>query len=187
MNAFADTRDTHDSVVQRLDAGAARAELPALCDLLLDSVEGGASVGFVFPMTMAKAQAFWQDVFGGVQAGGRMLFVVRDARGAIEGSVQLVPAEKENQPHRADISKLLVHRRARRRGLGAVLMRAAEAAALQAGRTVLVLDTATPEAERLYRREGWQLCGVIPDYALMPDGSLCATSYFYKRLTSRAA
>jgi|SRR5688572_19943960 GNAT superfamily N-acetyltransferase len=184
MNALAPTRDVE---VHRLDAAAARTELPALCELLLDSVEGGASVGFVLPMTMAKAQDFWHEVIGAVQAGQRQLFVARGAGGAIEGTVQLVPAEKENQPHRADISKLLVHRRARRGGVGARLMRAAEAAAWQAGRTVLVLDTATPEAERLYRREGWQLCGVIPDYALMPDGSLCATSYFYKRLTSRAA
>ena len=176
-----------ETVVQALDADAARAELSALCDVLLDSVDGGASVGFVLPMTMAKARAFWEEVFDDLQAGGRMLFIAHNAEGAIDGTVQLVPAGKENQPHRADISKLLVHRRARRRGVGALLMRAAEAAALQAGRTVLVLDTATPEAERLYRREGWQLCGVIPDYALMPDGSLCATSYFYKRLTSRAA
>jgi GNAT superfamily N-acetyltransferase len=91
-------------------------------------------------------------------------------------------AQKENQPHRAEISKLLVHRRARRRGLGAALMQAAEAAALAAGRSLLVLDTATPEAERLYERQGWQLCGRIPGYALMPDGAPCGTTIYFKAI-----
>lgn len=177
MNAVHD-----DLVVQQLDAEGARREADALCELLVDCVEGGASVGYVLPMTPAKAVAFWDDVAGGLQAADRLLFVARSAAGTIDGTVQLVLAQKENQPHRAEISKLLVHRRARRHGVGARLMRVAEAAAARLGRHVLVLDTATPEAERLYRREGWQLCGVIPDYALMPDGSLCQTAYYYKRL-----
>lgn len=172
--------------VQQLDAGAARREMPALCDLLVDCVKGGASVGFIEPMSMDKARAFWAGVAGAVESGESLLLVARTAGGRLDGTVQLQPAQKENQPHRADISKLLVHRRARRHGLGAVLMNEAEALARRIGRTVLVLDTATPEAERLYRRQGWQLCGEIPDYALMPDGSPCATRYFYKRLTSPA-
>jgi GNAT superfamily N-acetyltransferase len=91
-------------------------------------------------------------------------------------------AQPENQPHRADVAKMLVHRRARRLGVGAALLVAAERHALDSGRTLLVLDTASPDAERLYTRQGWQLCGRIPDYALMPDGALCATTVFYKSL-----
>lgn len=172
--------------IEPLDAHAAGAEREALCELLADCVEGGASVGFVLPMTAAKARAFWDEVIDGLHRQDRFLLVARDAEGRIAGSVQLLPAQKENQPHRADIAKLLVHRRARRHGVGAQLMREAEALAWRVGRTVLVLDTATPEAERLYRRQGWQLCGAIPDYALMPDGSRCATTYFYKRLDTAA-
>jgi GNAT superfamily N-acetyltransferase len=104
------------------------------------------------------------------------------ADGAIVGTVLVAFAQPENQPHRADIAKMLVHRRARRRGAGALLMQAAEAAARAAGKTMLVLDTASPEAERLYTRAGWARVGVVPDYALMPDGALCDTTFFYKRL-----
>lgn len=174
-------------VVQLLDAHATRSQAGALCELLIDGVEGGASVGFVQPMSAAKAQAFWHGVAESVGRGETLLLVARDHDGRIDGTVQLVLATKENQPHRADVSKLLVHRRARRHGLGALLMREAEAQAHRIGRTVLVLDTATPEAERLYRREGWTLCGTIPDFALMPDRSLCATSIFYKRLGQASA
>jgi GNAT superfamily N-acetyltransferase len=177
--------ESAEPAVHEMDAAAGRAELGALCELLVDCVEGGASVGFVLPMTEAKARAFWLGVLADVQAGLQHLFVAR-VGGRLAGTVLLQPAQKENQPHRADIAKLLVHRRARRHGLGARLMAAAEARALGIGRTVLVLDTATPEAERLYRRAGWQACGAIPDYALMPDGTFCPTTYFYKRLTSRA-
>lgn len=173
--------------VQQLDAKAARAESPALCELLIDCVDGGASVGFVQPMSPAKAQHFWEGVADAVARGDTWLLVARDGQGRIDGTVQLVLATKENQLHRADVSKLLVHRRARRLGVGALLMREAEAIASRIGRTVLVLDTATPEAERLYRREGWELCGTIPDYALMPDGSLCAATFYYKRLATSPA
>lgn len=173
-------------VVQELEAAAGRDEITSLVELLVDCVEGGASVGFVLPMTETKARAFWTSVLADVQAGQQHLLVAR-VDGVLAGTVLVQPAQKENQPHRADIAKLLVHRRARRHGLGARLMAAAEARALELGRTVLVLDTATPEAERLYRRAGWRECGAIPDYALMPDGSFCPTTYFYKQLTSRAA
>jgi GNAT superfamily N-acetyltransferase len=169
-------------VVQALDADATRAHAAALGELLVDCVESGASVGFVQPITLAKVQGFWLGVGDAVERGETVLLVARNSEGRIDGTVQLVLAMKENQPHRADVSKLLVHRRARRQGVGALLMREAEAHARRIGRTVLVLDTATPDAARLYRREGWELCGTIPDYALMPDRSLCATTIFFKRL-----
>ncbi|MBL0730912.1 GNAT family N-acetyltransferase [Piscinibacter sp. HJYY11] len=168
--------------LQQLDAEATRAHMPALCDLLMDCVAGGASVGFVQPMSTAKAQRFWEGVAASVAREETVLLVARDGDGRVAGTVQLVLALKENQPHRAEVSKLLVHRRARRLGVGALLMREAEAVARRIGRTVLVLDTSTPEAERLYEREGWSRCGTIPDYALMPDGSLCGTTIFFKRL-----
>ena len=143
---------------------------------------GGASVGFMWPMTPAKAHAFWTKVAGGVARGERILLVAEDA-GEIVGTVQVVVDLPENQPHRGDVSKMLVHRRARCKGVGAALLSAAESAALAAGKTVLVLDTASDSAERLYTRQGWQLSGQIPKYALMPDGAFCATAVFYKLLS----
>jgi GNAT superfamily N-acetyltransferase len=115
-------------------------------------------------------------------AGGRVLIVARDA-GGIVGTVQVIPASPENQPHRADVAKMLVHRRARRRGIGAALMHAAEEAARAAGKTLLVLDTASADAERLYARLGWTFVGVIPDYALWPQGGLCSTNLYYRKLS----
>jgi GNAT superfamily N-acetyltransferase len=171
--------------VQQLDAAAARAEVDALCELLIDCVNGGASVGFMAPVSLATARAFWGKVADGVACGERVLLVVRNAEGRIDGTVQLAVAMPENQPHRADVCKLQVHRRARRHGLGAVLMNAAEATAREMGKTLLVLDTASADAERLYHRLGWQLCGTVPGYALLPEGGLCATTFFYKPLTSR--
>ena len=142
-------------------------EIQALARVLIDCVEGGASVSFMHPLSMAKALAFWSRV--------------ADSSGTI-GTVQLVLEQPENQPHRADVSKMLVHRRARRRGIGTALMRAAERLARECGKSLLVLDTASGDAERLYARLGWQLCGEIPGYALLPQGGLCATSYFYRTL-----
>jgi len=173
--------------VEQLDAAAARAEFGALCELLVDTVASGASVGFMQPMSLAKARAFWEKVATGVAGGERVLFVARDANGRINGTVQLLVDMPENQPHRADVAKLQVHRRARRHGVGQALMSALEAKALEMGKTLLVLDTASADAERLYERIGWQRCGVIPDYALLPEGGLCATIVFYKPLTSPAA
>ena len=169
-------------VIRILTANEAAARLDALSAVLIDSVEGGASVGFLAPMTRAKADAFWQGVIAGIAAGGRRLLVAEDSAGALLGTVQLVFAAAENQPHRADLSKLLVLQSARRNGIGVALMRAAEAEARASGRTVLVLDTATTEAERVYQRTGWTRLGALPDYALMPDGSLCDTVFYYKRL-----
>jgi len=157
-------------------------ELAGLCDVLIDCVEGGASVSFMRPMTQAKAEAFWRAAAAGVARGERLLLVAEDG-GIIVGTVQVLLNLPENQPHRGDVAKMLVHRRARRRGVGAALLAAAERAARAAGRTLLVLDTVTGgDGERLYARLGWQRCGVIPDYALFPDGRPCATTVFYKQL-----
>ena len=156
-------------------------ELQALAELLIDCVDGGASVSFMHPLSMPKALAFWRGIADDVTAGTRVLLVAEDASGIV-GTVQLVLDLPENQPHRADVSKMLVHRRARRQGLGAALMRAAEDAARECGRSLLVLDTASAEAARLYARMGWQLSGVIPGFALLPHGGRCATSYFYRQL-----
>lgn len=156
-------------------------ELQALAEVLRDCVEGGASVSFMHPLPRDGALAFWRDVVADAASGKRVLLVARD-RGGICGTVQVLLDMPENQPHRADVLKMLVHRRARRQGLGAALMRAAEAAARDAGKTLLVLDTASAEAERLYERLGWQSVGVVPDYALLPHGGLCQTRFYYRRL-----
>ncbi len=156
--------------------------IDVLNDILIDCVTGGASVSFMNPLSREKAEAFWRNVACSVDAGERMLFVAQHGADIV-GTVQVVLAQPENQPHRGDVSKLLVHRRARKLGAGAALMQAAEDAARQAGKTLLVLDTASPgDAERLYARLGWQLCGPIPDYALWPDGRMAATAVFYKRI-----
>lgn len=169
--------------VRRLDA-VGEAEIEGLADVLIDCVEGGASVSFMSPMTRDRAVAFWRRVAQGVAAGHRALLVAEDARGLC-GTVQLILDLPENQPHRADVAKMLVHSRARRQGLGAALMRAAEATALQCGRTLLVLDAVTGgDAARLYARLGWVRVGDIPGYALFPEGGLCSTTYFYRDLGS---
>jgi GNAT superfamily N-acetyltransferase len=153
-----------------------------LADVLIDCVDGGASVSFMHPLPRERALAFWRGVAAGLAAGERALLVADDARGVC-GTVQLVLAQPENQPHRADVSKMLVHRRARRRGLGAALMRAAETTARECGKTLLVLDTVTGgDAERLYARLGWQRVGDIPGYALFPRGGFCSTTLYYRQL-----
>jgi GNAT superfamily N-acetyltransferase len=155
-----------------------------LADVLIDCVEGGASVSFMHPLTRERAEAFWRGVAQGVAAGERALLVAEDA-GGLCGTVQLVLGQPENQPHRAEVAKMLVHRRARRQGLGAALMRAAEAAARESGKTLLVLDTASAEARRLYERMGWVRVGVIPDFALLPQGGFCDTTVYYRHLGER--
>lgn len=157
-------------------------EIQALSDVLIDCVEGGASVGFMRPLSRAKANAFWIGVAAGVARGERLLLAAQDAAGVILGTVQIVFAQFENQPHRADIAKMLVHQLARRHGIGAALLAAAERAAARAGKTLLVLDTASGDAERLYAKLGWQPCGVIPGFALLPGGGLCDTKFFYRTL-----
>ncbi len=166
-------------------AGSDPSVVEALADVLLDCVEGGASVSFMLPLPRDRAVAFWQGVMAGAQRGERIVLVAEDAStGRIVGTVQLIVAMPDNQPHRADVAKMLVHRSARRLGLGEALMKAAEAEALAAGRTLLVLDTVTGgDAERLYARLGWRRCGEIPGYALWPQGGLCSTTVFYRDLT----
>ena len=169
--------------VRRLQA-IGDTEIDGLADVLMDVVEGGASVSFMHPFTREKAVAFWRGVARAVETGERTIVVAEDELG-ICGTAQLILSVAENQPHRADLAKMLVHRRARRRGLGAALMRAAEAMARECGRTLLVLDTVTGDAgERLYARLGWTRVGVIPRFALMPDGAPCATTYFYRDLAT---
>ena len=157
-------------------------EIQELSDVLIDCVEGGASVSFMLPMTRGKAEAFWRGASASVARGERFVLAAEDAAGAIVGTVQVILAQPENQPHRGDLAKMLVHRRARRQGIGEALLVAAERRALRTGKTLLVLDTASDDAERLYVRRGWQRCGQIPQYALWPDGRPCATTYFFKFL-----
>jgi ribosomal protein S18 acetylase RimI-like enzyme len=153
-----------------------------LADVLMDCVEGGASIGFMLPLTRERAVTFWQRVAKAVNEGRRLILVAEDEQG-ICGTVQLVLDIAENQPHRADLVKLQVHSRARRRGLGAALMREAERHARLEQRSVLVLDTVTDsDAARLYEALGWVRVGDIPDYALFPDGKRCSTTYYYKRV-----
>jgi GNAT superfamily N-acetyltransferase len=171
--------------IRPLSPREAAARVPELTDVLVDCVEGGASVSFMRPMSRATADTFWRKVADGVAAGERLVLVAEDAQGRIAGTVQLVLAQPENQPHRADVAKMLVHRRARRRGVAQQMLEAIDAHALAAGKTVLVLDTVTGgDAERLYARAGWERVGSIPNYALMPDGQPCATTYFHKQLAS---
>lgn len=167
--------------LRQLDAVSA-AQLDQLADVLMDCVAGGASVSFMNPFTRERALAFWQRVAEDVAAGKRLLLVAEDAQG-ICGTVQLILDLPENQPHRADLAKMLVHRRARRQGLSEALMKAAEEAAKSAGRTLLVLDAVTGgDAARLYERLGWIRVGDVPDFALYPDGGFCSTTYYYRRL-----
>ncbi|MEJ0098368.1 MAG: GNAT family N-acetyltransferase [Pseudomonadota bacterium] len=161
--------------------------IDGLADVLLDCVEGGASVSFMLPLERAHARRFWENAVREAQAGRRVLLVARDAAG-ICGTVQLLLDLPDNQPHRADVAKMLVHRRARRQGLGAALMRSAEDAARSRGRHLLVLDTVTDgDGARLYERLGWIRVGDIPRYALWPGGGYVATTYYYRDLSVAAA
>jgi ribosomal protein S18 acetylase RimI-like enzyme len=156
----------------------------ALADVLVDCVEGGASVGFMLPLEHERARAFWVGALHSATLGERVVLVAEvEGTGEVVGTVQVLLTAPENQPHRGEISKMLVHRSARRQGVAEALMRAAEAAAHEAGKTLLVLDTASDSAERLYERLGWQRVGVIPKYALWPDGGFVDTVIFYKDLT----
>jgi GNAT superfamily N-acetyltransferase len=170
-----------DVTIRRLDT-VEDAQVEGLADLLVDSVNDGASVGFMAPLAREKAVAFWRRVADAVAAGERAILIAEDGTGII-GTVHLILALPENQPHRADVTKVLVHPRARRRGLGTALMEAAEEMARDCGRTLLVLDTVTgSDADRLYARLGWVRVGEIPDFALLAKGGLWGTMVFYKRL-----
>ncbi|HEX4713159.1 GNAT family N-acetyltransferase [Phenylobacterium sp.] len=169
--------------IRRLTPDEARTAAPALAEVLTDCVAGGASVSFMADLTLADAEAFWR---GEADAGdGRAILVAEDAAG-IFGVAQLIPAWPPNQPHRADVSKMLVHRRGRRLGVARALMTALEDEARAMGRWLLVLDTVTGgAAEQLYAGLGWTRAGVVEDFALMPDGALCATTFFFKRLAAK--
>ena len=166
-------------LVRREEAAAL---VPALADILVDCVTGGASVRCMLPLDRERAALFRNKAAEGVEKGERLLVVAFDD-GEVVGTVQVVLALPENQPPRGDVAKMLVHRRARRRGLGSALMRAAEATARECGKTLLVLDAVTGgDAARLYERLGWVRVGDIPNYALMPRGGPCSTTYYYRDL-----
>ena len=150
--------------------------------MLIDCVMGGASVGFMAPYGRRDAVCYWNGVIEAVLDGSTLLFAA-EIDGRIVGTVQVGMRQMPNQGHRADIKKLLVREDARGRGLARRLMDKAEREAAARGKTVLVLDTATGSpAETVYGRLGWERVGVIPDYALFPDGSFCGTTLFYKRV-----
>ena len=174
----------HPSVtIRRATAQTAAAQVVALADVLIDCVDGGASVSFMWPLARDKAVAFWRGVADGVARGERVLLLAEDSAGRVVGTVQMITSQPDNQSHRADIAKMLVHRSARRQGVAQLLMAAIDDAARIEGKTVLVLDTVTGgDAERLYARAGWQRVGEVPHFALMPDGAPCGTTFFYKRV-----
>jgi GNAT superfamily N-acetyltransferase len=168
--------------VRRLNAAEARRHVGALARVLVDCVEGGASVSFMAPFSEAEAEAFFENAINGVERGERILLAafIDDE---LVGTVQIVAATPPNQPHRADVAKLLVRRSARGRGVAKRLMLHVEKESRLARKTLLVLDTVTgSDAERLYLGLGWHKVGVIPNYALFPDGRPCATTVFYKQL-----
>ncbi|NVD37390.1 GNAT family N-acetyltransferase [Ensifer sp. HO-A22] len=173
-----------DITIRLLSETEARSAVPALAEVLSDCVEGGASVGFMQPYPPEAAMAYWQGVADAVAAEETLLMVAED-EGRIVGTVQVGVAQMPNQPHRGDLKKLLVHRAARGKGVARLLMQAVEQEAALRGKTLLVLDTATgSEAEAIYPRLGWERVGVIPDYAMWPEGGLCATTLFYKRIAA---
>jgi GNAT superfamily N-acetyltransferase len=179
---FAYAKPLAGVVVQRLDAAAAESAIPRLSVVLRDCVDAGASVSFLPPMAMERARGFWKGVASGVAMGTRILLGAW-VDGVLVGTVMLNLDMPQNQGHRADLQKLLVHPAIRRRGAARVLMQRIETEALAAGRTLLVLDTeADSNAEPLYRSAGWTEAGRIPRFALMPDGSLSATILFWKEL-----
>ncbi|KVG21095.1 GNAT family N-acetyltransferase [Burkholderia ubonensis] len=174
---------TEPITIRRVSGDEVTTYIDALSDVLIDCVEGGASVSFMLPISRDTAARFWRQVADGVIRGERILLVAERVDGRVVGTVQLITALPENQPHRADVAKMLVHRDARRQGVGARLMAAADDAARAAGKAVLMLDTVTgSDAARLYERAGWQRVGDVPNYALMPDGRYCATTFFHKQL-----
>lgn len=169
-------------LIEALTGDGIRAAVDDLGEVLADCVAGGGSVGFLPPVEPARAASFWADRADEVDAGLAVVLVARVA-GRVDGTVQLQLARPQNQPHRADVAKLLVHPRARRQGLAAALMLAVEDVARARHRRLLVLDTLTgSDAARLYRRLGWHETGEIPDYACLPDGSLAGTTVFWKRV-----
>ncbi len=168
--------------IRRLDVTEVRAQLDGLAAVLVDCVAGGASVSYLAPFSHEQARGAFEAVAVEVEQGRRLLLGAF-AEGRLVGTVQVILALPPNQPHRAEIAKLLVHRSARKRGIAQRLMEHAESEARAEGKTLLVLDTVTgDDAERLYARLGWTRVGVIPGYALYPDGRPCDTTVFWKAL-----
>jgi ribosomal protein S18 acetylase RimI-like enzyme len=165
-----------------VDAEATAELRPRLGEILIDCVAHGASVGFLDPLSPAEADAYWERVERSVFENRCILFVGA-VDGKVAGTVQLDVGTLPNQPHRATVSKLLVHTSARRRGLGEALMTELERVAAERGRWLLTLDTATGAAARLYERMGWSPAGTIPGYALNPDSTLTDTTFYWKRLS----
>ena len=169
--------------IESLTPEAARAHRTALVGLLQDAVDGGASVGFLTPVETAEAEAYWESVSAALADGSRVLLVARHPGEPPVGSVQLDLAMRANGRHRAEVAKLMVHRAARRQGIGRGLMEAAEAEARRLGRTTLHLDTRQGDpSERLYRALGWVKAGVIPRWARSATGALDATVFYYRLL-----
>jgi GNAT superfamily N-acetyltransferase len=168
--------------VRRLTPGEALAQLDALAAVLADCVDGGASVGYMAPFSQADARAAFEAFVGDAEEGRRIIFAAF-VGGELIGTAQLVVGVPPNQPHRADVARVLVHRSARRRGIAQRLMEQLEQEARTEGKTLLVLDAVTRgDAARLYDRLGWNTVGVIPNYALFPDGRFCDTTVFWKAL-----
>jgi GNAT superfamily N-acetyltransferase len=169
--------------IARLSAGEFEHCVKELAALLVDAVDDGASLGFVTPFDHEAAAAWWRAQVPAVASGGQIVWACR-LDGVMAGTVSLIPAAKANARHRAEIVKLMVHRDARGQGLARALLAVAEQAALDAGATLLLLDTETGStAEHVYLSGGWTRYGIVPDYAASPDGTLRDCSFFYKRLT----
>lgn len=171
------------ATIERLDPAAYVAAIPALAELITDAVEGGAGVNFMAGVTADEAAGWWKDRVAQVADGTITALVARDPEGRIIGCTLLIRSRNPNSQHRAEIGKVLVHRRARRQGLGRALMEEAEAEARADGRWLLILDTVTGSAaDALYRAMGWRELGTMPDHSRLPGGALNPTTYFWKDL-----
>ncbi len=171
-------------MISRLDVEGFDAAVSDLTDILHACVQDGASVGFILPFTLDQSHAYWQTkVRPNLDNGALDIFAAHD-KGRVLGTVQLIPAAMPNQPHRADVAKLLVHPHARRQGLGRTLMAALEDRAVALGRTLLVLDTRSSDPSRLlYQSLGFQIAGEIPNFCRNPfEDRLEPTTYMYKHL-----
>jgi acetyltransferase len=169
--------------IEPLTAAGVDGERPALVALLRDVVDSGASIGFLPPLDDAEARSYWATVATGLREGSRVVLAARDGELGLVGSAQLELAMRANARHRAEVTKVMVHRRARRRGVGRALMLALEAHARHIGRTTLILDTRQGDpSEILYRAAGWTCAGTIPRYARSATGTLDATTFYYKLL-----
>ncbi len=170
--------------IEQISADVLRTELADFSQLLTACVQAGASIGFMAPFGLEKAEAFWAGIADKVDAGDRLIWTARDeSTGALLGTVQLIIGLPDNQPHRGDVAKLMVSPDARRRGVARQLMLALEDEARARGLRTLVLDTVTGSpADALYRQLGWIEVGPVPDYALFPDGTPCSTTFFYRAL-----